>query len=302
VASNIKQRKGKVARARGKNHQPLNAGPASTLQFTGGPAVGDLSDDIISSVEDALKAAATTKTAVIQWIRSVVKKKPAAAKLFAFEDEFTDFIMDLASFENVGKPADSDGSISNSIVGYEAQSETIIDENLVSDAKDGLELIRNRTLQMLAEVGLDPEQQAELVAQITSLVGKQLSGERDKTSGQAKEIALPEKAPELYKDRPRDPETGRLETVAVYLERVWKPWIDAGVLTRPDFRRLDPEGEMALRNWLRNPENKLPDDLHIPKKTEVLSREVAEIDAETVRAVHRLVSAQQRRRKQEITH
>jgi hypothetical protein len=102
-----------------------------------------------------------------------------------------------------------------------------------------------------------------------------------------KELELPEKAPELYKDRPRDLQTGRLETIPVFLERVWTPWIEAGVLTRPDFRRLDPEGEQALRNWIQG--NTLPPHLNLPKKTELVNRKLAEFSDEKIKEIRSLI-------------
>ena len=54
------------------------------------------------------------------------------------------------------------------------------------------------------------------------------------------------------------------------------PWLAAGLLTRPLMREMSPKAYMALSNWLRN--NELPDDLHIPTKTEVVSEQIASAD------------------------
>jgi hypothetical protein len=83
-------------------------------------------------------------------------------------------------------------------------------------------------------------------------------------------IVLPEKAPELYAERThRKKSDPNYENIEGFLRRVWKtPWIDAGVLTMPDLERLDPQAYTALHNWLRK--NKLPPDLHIPTKNEIV--------------------------------
>ncbi len=63
-----------------------------------------------------------------------------------------------------------------------------------------------------------------------------------------------------------------------FLERVWSRWIAEGVLTRPEFRRLDPQGEMAIRNFLRDEVNKWPEHLHLPTKVEVVDAELSRAD------------------------
>lgn len=53
------------------------------------------------------------------------------------------------------------------------------------------------------------------------------------------------------------------------------PWLDAGVLSRPLIREIgwSPKAYDALANYLRNKE--LPDDIRIPKKTEMVAEELA---------------------------
>lgn len=143
---------------------------------------------------------------------------------------------------------------------------------------------------------------AEDIAQIEAGLPVRAGEPAPGTQAEKPPVTLPDTAPELYRDRPRSLATGRLETIVEFLERVWKdPWIDAGVLSRPDFRRLDHAGEMALRNWQNNAKNALPQHLHLPTKTEVVSRQLDERSPEAVREAQRLASASQRRRKQDLS-
>ena len=73
-------------------------------------------------------------------------------------------------------------------------------------------------------------------------------------------LSLPETAPETYEGNIID-----------FLRRVWMPWIETGVLTRPDLRRLDEAAYNGLRNWLSLPGNSLESvGLSIPTKSEAL--------------------------------
>jgi hypothetical protein len=87
---------------------------------------------------------------------------------------------------------------------------------------------------------------------------------------------LPEKALEIYADRTVRHHLGRKETIIEFLERVYGQWVrsDVAALTRPHLRRLDPGAEMALRNWLRDHNHTLPDNLAIPTKSEAIDRMV----------------------------
>lgn len=85
---------------------------------------------------------------------------------------------------------------------------------------------------------------------------------------------VPELPKEYEKFSFMNPETMAPENIIQFLERVWyDPWIKKGVLTRPDFRRLDERGEMAYRNWIRRKE--FPDFLRLPSKSEEVTRIVA---------------------------
>ncbi len=104
-------------------------------------------------------------------------------------------------------------------------------------------------------------------------------------------LALPETAPKLYASRPKG------QTIIEFLRDPdgWGPYVRAGRLSRPEFRHLDPQGEMALRNWLRT--NKLPDDMHIPTKVETIDArlESEPTDEASLIESRRLLAAKHRR-------
>jgi hypothetical protein len=77
-------------------------------------------------------------------------------------------------------------------------------------------------------------------------------------------LKLPQLAPELYSARKLRDEIGRKETIVEFLRRVWKPWMDADVLSRVELRRLDPSADKAVENWLIH--RKLPKDINLPTK------------------------------------
>jgi len=82
---------------------------------------------------------------------------------------------------------------------------------------------------------------------------------------------LPPSAPERYMDRPTSEATGRRENIVEFLRRVWRPWIAADLLSRAALRKLDPEAEKAVENWLfRNKE--MPADLNLLTYVRVLSK------------------------------
>jgi hypothetical protein len=83
-----------------------------------------------------------------------------------------------------------------------------------------------------------------------------------------KSLPLPKKAPELFVKR-RDPK----ETIVEFLRRVWKPWMDAGSVTRNDLRRLDPSAARGIENWLAK--GPLPDDIKVPTKKELNDARIA---------------------------
>jgi hypothetical protein len=105
-------------------------------------------------------------------------------------------------------------------------------------------------------------------------------------------LRLPDAVPEESKYKPR-------QGLVAFLEAGWPaPFIKAGLLSRPDLRRLDPGAAMALENWLKNPKHVLPDHLRVPKKAELVDRELEAIDPEQVRHAQRIASAARRRRQQ----
>lgn len=90
-------------------------------------------------------------------------------------------------------------------------------------------------------------------------------------------LTLPSEAPELYVGNRGGKRGG--ENIVEFLRRVWMPWIEAGVLTRPDLRRLDPKADVAMSNWFQK--NKpWPDDLLIKSKSEAVAMRTAELAAD----------------------
>jgi hypothetical protein len=75
-------------------------------------------------------------------------------------------------------------------------------------------------------------------------------------------LALPTEAPEFYKGNRGGSKGG--ENIVEFLRRVWMPWIEAGVLTRSDLRRLDQKADDGIVNWLQKAP--LPDDVFVPTK------------------------------------
>jgi hypothetical protein len=82
-----------------------------------------------------------------------------------------------------------------------------------------------------------------------------------------KQIVLPDAAPKLYPNRPKG------QSIVEYLRdpEGWGPFVEAGVLTRPDLLRLDPKAYRALYN-AKGP---LPTDVDLPTKSEALDRMVS---------------------------
>jgi hypothetical protein len=78
--------------------------------------------------------------------------------------------------------------------------------------------------------------------------------------------ALPEKAPEIYRERkPREELNGRKENIVQFIERVYAPWCE--ILTRADLRRLDVTAERAVENRI-NRGKEFPADL-VPREFEL---------------------------------
>jgi ankyrin repeat protein len=97
-------------------------------------------------------------------------------------------------------------------------------------------------------------------------------------------LQLPDAIPNNEKYKPR-------QGVIEFLEKGWPaPYIKAGVLSRPDLHRLDPNASMALRNFLRK--GTLPDHLRIPERGERTKQLAA--DPDSVREAWRIARAHDR--------
>jgi hypothetical protein len=107
-------------------------------------------------------------------------------------------------------------------------------------------------------------------------------------------IALPDKAPAIWRD---DKQPG--ETPPTFIKRHYGPWLraDATGLTRPDLKRLDRSLYVAVANWLQK--NTLPSDCPIPQRSERVDAEIKAFGHQNIdsNAVFRIRSAQQRRQK-----
>jgi len=88
-------------------------------------------------------------------------------------------------------------------------------------------------------------------------------------------IALPEKAPKLYVNRPEG------QNIIDFLRDPdgWGPYIQARVLTRPYLRQKDEDAYDALTSWLQRHDNKLPEDLPLPKRGEIANQTIDKIAA-----------------------
>jgi tetratricopeptide (TPR) repeat protein len=78
--------------------------------------------------------------------------------------------------------------------------------------------------------------------------------------------ALPEKAPEIYRDRkPREELSERKENIVQFIERVYAPW--RKILTRADLRRLDESADAAVERWISSkrplPKGLLPTEFEL---------------------------------------
>ncbi len=122
----------------------------------------------------------------------------------------------------------------------------------------------------LSNLKLDPAVRAEATARLALVLSRLNSGRNldevlPKETAVAPSLTLPSSAPKLYADR----STG--QSIIDFLQdpEGWGAYTAAGVLTRPDLRRLDPQAERALQNWLRN--NQLPKGLNIPTKSSAIT-------------------------------
>lgn len=94
---------------------------------------------------------------------------------------------------------------------------------------------------------------------------------------------LPTVAPALWA---RDKQPG--DTPPDFIQRHYSPWLGKG-FTQANLRRLDSQGEMALRNWRKK--NKDPEWFYLPTKHESLAERYSAPPstetAETLRAASR---------------
>jgi hypothetical protein len=72
-------------------------------------------------------------------------------------------------------------------------------------------------------------------------------------------LTLPEKAPELYSKREKDPVLGRKHTAIEFYDTHWRKYADAGVLFQDDLRKLDPSYMDGISNFCKSHNRKHPD-------------------------------------------
>lgn len=123
------------------------------------------------------------------------------------------------------------------------------------------------------------EQPASLILYETKTTLKRLLEQHG-----TQQLSLPEIAPETYTGI--NPDTGEKENILQFLARVWetpdKPYISQGILTLPDFRRLDSRGSVALNNWKteikKGKKEDIPSHLRLISKSDDVSRTIESID------------------------
>jgi ApaG protein len=145
---------------------------------------------------------------------------------------------------------------------------------ILSDVDKHNKNIRKAVDRLFSELDLIGDQAEALRAQIepaiAAVLGEPLRPDSDHRQTSAPTV-LPDKAPKLYADRPKG------QNIIDFLRdpEGWGPYIKAGLLTRHEFRRFDPQAYMALANWLRDPNHILPPDVEIPTKRELTDRAAA---------------------------
>lgn len=125
--------------------------------------------------------------------------------------------------------------------------------------------------EILENSGFDEKQIQSLLPRAIENVRKLVSEFKGssinvQSEGVAPPLALPDVAPDFYQGNRGGSKDG--ENIIEFLRRVWMPWIEAGVLTRKDLRRLDKKADEGVANWLRTRE--LPHDIRIPTKVEAI--------------------------------
>lgn len=148
--------------------------------------------------------------------------------------------------------------------------------------QERLDDLKATLTQAFEQSGLSEDKRETFLRETFSIIAKLQSPE-------TAACALPDEAPELYVGNRGGKKGG--ENIVDFLRRVWKPWIEAGVLSRPDLRRLDPKADAAVNNWLRVHE--FPDDIKIPKLSELNDLALGQPDV--LREARRLNSALSRR-------
>lgn len=87
---------------------------------------------------------------------------------------------------------------------------------------------------------------AEMTSFDQKVRGLLITGERG--GPESNPLPLPQRAPELFVNRPST-SAGERETIIAFLLRVYKPWMDGWSMVRPDLRRLDPAAVKAFENF-----------------------------------------------------
>lgn len=137
----------------------------------------------------------------------------------------------------------------------------------------------------------------DLVRTFASLVERARTGEDISHFVAAANVSpsappLPEKAPKLYSDR-----ADRSMNILEFLmdSSGWGPWVRHGALSRPDLKRLDFNGYVALQNWLKK--NTLPEGVEIPTRSESIDRllQSGHVPASSVEKLARTLAKRRRR-------
>ncbi|WP_338720756.1 hypothetical protein [Devosia sp. XK-2] len=101
---------------------------------------------------------------------------------------------------------------------------------------------------------------------------------------------------ELLESPPRYNYTPRMDGgIERYLRDNWQTYIQKGLLTRPDLKRIDRSAYYALNNYLKRG-RKLPGDISVPDRSEAIDREIGVVSEEEAKRLQRLASAARRRK------
>jgi len=119
--------------------------------------------------------------------------------------------------------------------------------------------LEEKITKFAVSVGVPSDARESFTLAVKLLVAATKSGT---DAARTNKLPLPKRAPELFVKR-----RNSSETIVDFLRRVWKPWMDAGSLTRNDLRKLDQSAARGIDNWLAK--NSLPDDIRVPTKKEL---------------------------------